>query len=750
MIHGFPFAAPRAWPLSRSSTQRACRLLLVALTLLAACTDTRSRTQVMVEVDADEGVRESLATLRILVDVSDDAGKTWKHKLTETYDDKRVGGWKKFAWPARLGLVPAGDNYARQIAVRAQALDADGELYVWQSAVAGFTKEHTTVLRMTLVAACVAQRSTCGKPTCVGTDDCKTCQDGTCVDVGLVKLGEFDPDARRDAGAGADAGGDAEVGPSDDAAVTDAGTDGGGKEPRSDAGADAGKQDAGSDAGENPTQPLLHVTSSTPDAADSVLTDNDAVVQVKFSAPIDAETITSSSFEVTRAGAAVDGALTIGKSTVSFAPDDPWVLAGAYTLKVSDDVTDAEGNALDPFSLQFTFRDGEWTKREVTGLQDALSGPFLALAGDGEGVVVWSRMGSSTFDVVAQRFSPPSTWTAPDPVASGIGGFGPVTINSKHHVVISTSTISNHYSGKALVAGPGWEDAGYIQNGGSHPSFFLDKNDRLYVAADAFGASNGSELKGLDFTLPAVSPAAFSIGDNAGDDHDASLAMLKGSPRVVWRRRDNSTSPWRIMAGLQNLTTPIAISTPGADVGMPRLASNAEQSAAIAVWEQVEPTWTNIWAARIPAGGAWGAAERISDDTSSTAAPKIAMDNQGHAIAVWNQNGGVAAATYTPGSGWSAPLAISKTAVNAGPPEVAIEPGGNAIAAWAQDGAEMMLNEVWVARFVTGKGWQSKQRVRVSDMEAGTGENVSLAIDDYGRASLSWIEAKQVWVGRFE
>jgi hypothetical protein len=82
---------------------------------------------------------------------------------------------------------------------------------------------------------------------------------------------------------------------------------------------------------------------------------------------------------------------------------------------------------------------------------------------------------------------------------------------------------------------------------------------------------------------------------------------------------------------------------------------------AIAVWEQSDGTRVNIWANRYAAGSGWGAAQLIeSDDLGNTITPRVGIDAQGHAIAVWAQIDAagfitIRANRYTAGAGWGTP-----------------------------------------------------------------------------------------------
>jgi len=73
------------------------------------------------------------------------------------------------------------------------------------------------------------------------------------------------------------------------------------------------------------------------------------------------------------------------------------------------------------------------------------------------------------------------------------------------------------------------------------------------------------------------------------------------------------------------------------DAYYPKIAIDANGNA-VAVWSQYDGTRLNIWANRYVAGTGWGTAALIETDNAGAAVlPRVAMDANGNAIAVWVQ-----------------------------------------------------------------------------------------------------------------
>ncbi|MGD8866424.1 MAG: Ig-like domain-containing protein [Gemmatimonadales bacterium] len=88
-----------------------------------------------------------------------------------------------------------------------------------------------------------------------------------------------------------------------------------------------------------------------------------ATMLVVFSEPIDAARLTASSVQLLLDGAPVAGTLEFGDAanlTATFTPADPLAADGEYTLLITDEIEDLDGEALEaPFSATFTTSSGQ-------------------------------------------------------------------------------------------------------------------------------------------------------------------------------------------------------------------------------------------------------------------------------------------------------------------------------------------------------------------------------------------------------
>ena len=124
---------------------------------------------------------------------------------------------------------------------------------------------------------------------------------------------------------------------------------------------------------------------------------------------------------------------------------------------------------------------------------------------------------------------------------------------------------------------------------------------------------------------------------------------------------------------------------------------------AIAVWQQSDGTRTNIWASRYTVSSGWGDAELIeTNDSGNAQRPKIAVDEDGNAVAVWQQSDGthtqIWANHYAVSSGWGTARSIeTENSDNADCQQVVMSATGKAVAIWRQfDGTQY---SIWANRF---------------------------------------------------
>ena len=158
---------------------------------------------------------------------------------------------------------------------------------------------------------------------------------------------------------------------------------------------------------------------------------------------------------------------------------------------------------------------------------------------------------------------------------------------------------------------------------------------------------------------------------------------------------------------------------------------------AVAVWEEWEvgsDHWS-IYSARY-SSGAWGAAKLIDNGAYPAHNPEVAMDGKGTAIAVWEQFDGayfsIYSARYSAGH-WGTPKMIDTGVGDSYYPQIAMDDHGNAVAVWMHFGLPTD-NNIFVNRYSAG-AWGTARAIKTG---TGTAYDPQIAMDGKGTAITVW------------
>jgi hypothetical protein len=180
-----------AWRLSSPA------LALVAVAV-GGCAGPAPRTQVMVLVDADPGVRDEVERLRVSVrgGRGESMGGLDAPKSSEFVRGAGAGD-VGLEWPTLVAVVPLDGDAGRVFEVEAEAIDVARRAVALVRARTGFAPGRTLVLRLRLSDTCRGVLCRAGQ----------TCEAGSCRDVAMQApgtLAPFDPGNVRPIDAGVD------------------------------------------------------------------------------------------------------------------------------------------------------------------------------------------------------------------------------------------------------------------------------------------------------------------------------------------------------------------------------------------------------------------------------------------------------------------------------------------------------------------------------------------------------------------
>jgi hypothetical protein len=125
---------------------------------------------------------------------------------------------------------------------------------------------------------------------------------------------------------------------------------------------------------------------------------------------------------------------------------------------------------------------------------------------------------------------------------------------------------------------------------------------------------------------------------------------------------------------------PVDLSGPGGEVEAADLAVDPVGDA-VAVWRVTTGGNFLVQAAFKPAGGSWQPSETVSTSGAAGETPQVSIDEAGDAVLIYKDGGGGIFASYRPANGsWGQGVQISSPGAAA--PEVAMNPAGEAVAVW--------------------------------------------------------------------
>jgi hypothetical protein len=172
---------------------------------------------------------------------------------------------------------------------------------------------------------------------------------------------------------------------------------------------------------------------------------------------------------------------------------------------------------------------------------------------------------------------------------------------------------------------------------------------------------------------------------------------------------------------------PAPVAWGNAEAALPAVAGSEPMASvldgsgnAFAVWAQFHGSSGDpmLHASRYVPGTGWSAAQPLSTPGVYTVNPKVVVDSNGNAMAVWTQGNTLetqrlVAARYTPAGGWEDLVFVNDGHASVSRASVGFDAAGNAIAIWAEQQPEAPPNwssiAIYSARFTPATGWEPAQ-----------------------------------------
>jgi hypothetical protein len=217
-----------------------------------------------------------------------------------------------------------------------------------------------------------------------------------------------------------------------------------------------------------------------------------------------------------------------------------------------------------------------------------------------------------------------------------------------------------------------------------------------------------------------------------------------GNETAIWGRHVGRS--WVVQSATRpaggTWSAPVTLSAAGA--GSALVAAGPEGNVT-AVWllEREEGWRSVVQSSTRSAGGSWSAPVTLSPPSKAARSPQIALDPQGGATAVWDEeySGAIESSTRSSEGVWSAPVTLSATGVRAAGPQVAVDSQGNATAIWAgraSDGRRIQIQSrrIQTATRPAGGTWSAP--VSISQAGHRLIQDPQIAVSPQGEATAIW------------
>lgn len=464
----------------------------------------------------------------------------------------------------------------------------------------------------------------------------------------------------------------------------------------------------------------LSVVSVTP-ADDAIAVAREGVVDVVFSAPVDKETVTATSFQVEGPLGGVEGKLVVAGNTVTFTPDRPLSLLANFTVTLSSAIRSSAGAALSKYVLTFQTRDGVFGKpKRVT----TVSGMNLSIQGNrlGHVALIWNdRLTPSNTE--AAVFDPArGTWGAPAPVeADANNEYSPACLGlneSGEAFAVMSSTVAawNRFDGLT------WGAASTNGVGERRWCALADDGSAMTTGTDASGKAVASLLSPNNTWSATTTLRAAAMSHDVARFGGGFLALFEVvAEKAIYSRVYDPSIGWLPAAQVTGKN-----STPN------YWSLAASESSAMFTWLDA----SGAAKAAIFDGASWST-EVLGPGSAGTHAR---VGQRGH-LAAWFNQGNAYAARYDLTTGWEDPIKLGSSDGEVFGPGAEVDPSGNGIAAWGDGGSV-----VWRRRAQAGAEWSAPQQIKDQDP---SGLVLSRA-DDWGNVMLVWENALGIWATRFE
>lgn len=519
--------------------------------------------------------------------------------------------------------------------------------------------------------------------------------------------------------------------------------------------------------------PTITVTGSTPSAG-ATSVPRVGILAAAFSGQLDATTINTSNITLMGPNGAENIVVATSFGTeIRIIPQQPLRRSASYSLNIGAGVrgTTNRTRLAAPVSINFSTAD-ELAWRAPVRIATAVgtaANPQLVFDASSNAIAVWEQWDGTATSIWSSRYvAANDTWGSAAVIESenSSNAVNPqVAVDANGNAVaVWLQSAGSLWSNRYVAANGAWGVATPVATGnptGDQSVAMSASGDALAVWRQYDGARENIQSSRYTVASGVWSAPVPLETDGTGD---AFAPKIKsdgaGNALAVWQQSDGVRSNiWanRYVAGTATWGTPTLIETDNiGNAAAPQIAFDGSGNA-VAVWTQVGSGRTNVWSNRYSAtGNAWGTAALIENTGGHAFTAHVSVDASGNAAAVWSYiNGGstthIRASRSSAGSAaWGAATALENNPGSATVPQVAIDTSGNTIAIWQQPNGG--YGGVWWSRYAAaGPAWSTARPTEVASVGAGSPKIVAAP---NGTVLAVWTQSDgtstSVWASRFE
>lgn len=479
-------------------------------------------------------------------------------------------------------------------------------------------------------------------------------------------------------------------------------------------------------------------------------------ISARFSEIIDSDTISSTSFLVYNDYCGyIDGLVTSFGDTVTFTPLSALSFITGYTATLTSDIKDINGNSL-PIDYNWIF-----TTKDKWGIAEEISdsngnSPRLAMDASGNAIAVWSQVTNTKHSSFANRYISGTGWAGPELLENNdeMSFYGQdIAMNDAGHAIVIWKSDNDNALGvfvNRYIPGVGWSGPETVKSEG------VDLIELNSVAMGPDGSAMAVWMQ-KDSTLFNLWSNIYISGTGwAEPELVENIDYSVNAPKLVMDVSGNAVALWRANSDIYANSY-----ISGTGWGLAEIIDCAEGVAyvgnlavdsvgnAIAVWYQDGDFERHVWGNHYISGTGWTGAFLLQSEGTDAIRPRVAMNQEGNAVAVWESNTHVYVNRYISGTGYAGPELVENSLVwSAYMPEVAMNNDGHIVVVW-QQGNNVTHGDIWSNRYIPGMGWFGTTPIGFGSFESVCEPRI--ALDSFGNAIVVWSSlGLSIWSNRFE